>query len=495
VVFDEFASTLAPVAAANAPYRSLVLQEIESGSLMRRALETYKARDTECVGSLAWTTGAVRDFVAEVFEQKGLSAPSDAQIYELFLQFDQDSSWSLTVNECLCLADAAFRTVFLYPEAELEPAAEAERAQLTRGITVEFPLEAPVVSTTGTPKQGTSRQGSFAGSSAPAQVTTEQLQPQPVMKVREIVAEPVTKYAEVITEPLQPQTVTKYAEVISEPLTPHPVTKYAEVISEPLQPRLVTTRSAESSAPTSPVPVRAKVLERGLAPSGSSTPKLSTAPRVVKAQEVRKAESPKAAAVPVRISSYTPSGIQGLGTPGGISGMGTPGGAGTPSLPPRMAQVLEPAAMAPRRVQASSSTTVGTGSIAGEAARPAVIASTSASAAPTASPARTYTVQSGNSIEAAPTATVTRQSSYTRAEVLSSRGEGLGSYGAPSLAPRSVTPLQAEPLAPRRISSYSPPAAEILTPSRAPAKADPALSSASAQGMKRLDPARVSQRR
>lgn len=110
VNFDgELGQALRRFAPIDADRRNIIGKAIEDGDLARRTLEIYKAHDRDDSGCLEWNNGEVRDFVATVFQEFGLSRPGEAEIYLVYRKFDQDSNMRLDAQECLCLADATLR--------------------------------------------------------------------------------------------------------------------------------------------------------------------------------------------------------------------------------------------------------------------------------------------------------------------------------------------------------------------------------------------------
>lgn len=85
---------------------------IESGSLLRDALEIYRTCDRDGNGVLDWSNGEVRDFISAVFQRHGLYPPTMDQCFDLFNMFDLDRNRRLDVQECLCLVDAVYRAIF-----------------------------------------------------------------------------------------------------------------------------------------------------------------------------------------------------------------------------------------------------------------------------------------------------------------------------------------------------------------------------------------------
>eukprot|EP00927_Polykrikos_kofoidii_P018314 TRINITY_DN18474_c0_g2_i1.p1 TRINITY_DN18474_c0_g2~~TRINITY_DN18474_c0_g2_i1.p1 ORF type:complete len:1068 (+),score=137.42 TRINITY_DN18474_c0_g2_i1:92-3295(+) len=112
VDIHECAHELKAVAAANAQHRARMIPAIESGDLVRRTVGTYTACDRDLNGFLSWNDGEIRDFIAAVFQQHGLTTPSLQQMFQLYQKFDADRNTVLDARECLCLVDALLRAVF-----------------------------------------------------------------------------------------------------------------------------------------------------------------------------------------------------------------------------------------------------------------------------------------------------------------------------------------------------------------------------------------------
>jgi len=112
VNFHEVAPMLGPNVAANASHRTRMIPTIESGDAAGRTLATYAACDRDLNGILAWGNGEIRDFIAEVFQQHGLSPPTESQMFALFRKFDLDRNSVLSARECMCLVDAMLRALF-----------------------------------------------------------------------------------------------------------------------------------------------------------------------------------------------------------------------------------------------------------------------------------------------------------------------------------------------------------------------------------------------
>lgn len=121
VNFAEFAPSFSHVAAANAPHVPRIVPSIENGDVVRQTLRLYIACDHDLSGRLSWQNGEVQDFLTHVFDQYGLSSPSEQQMYELYRKFDSDRNTVLYARECLCLVDALFRAIFYLADTTRAP--------------------------------------------------------------------------------------------------------------------------------------------------------------------------------------------------------------------------------------------------------------------------------------------------------------------------------------------------------------------------------------
>ncbi|CAE8657097.1 unnamed protein product, partial [Polarella glacialis] len=112
LVFESLSSVMASLAADNAHHRDRIVKEVESGQLMQSLLRTYQVFDLERCGRLAWGRGQLRDFVQAAFQEAGLRAPAESQIYQVYTFFDPDRQMFLCARDCLCLVDALLRAAF-----------------------------------------------------------------------------------------------------------------------------------------------------------------------------------------------------------------------------------------------------------------------------------------------------------------------------------------------------------------------------------------------
>mmetsp|Transcript_53245 Transcript_53245/g.99922 ORF Transcript_53245/g.99922 Transcript_53245/m.99922 type:complete len:1094 (-) Transcript_53245:120-3401(-) len=118
VYLPEFVPMMSQVAAQNASQRDRILQEIESGYHMHLLLRACSVRNWDLHGGLSWESGEIATLVSMLFEDLGLVPPRDAQIYPIYSKFSADRGTELDMRECLCVADATLRAVFLQPQPE-----------------------------------------------------------------------------------------------------------------------------------------------------------------------------------------------------------------------------------------------------------------------------------------------------------------------------------------------------------------------------------------
>ncbi|CAE8589421.1 unnamed protein product, partial [Polarella glacialis] len=119
---------LRSLANVSALQRGRMIKAVESGELLKVALQTFRSCDRDRSGSLTWNNGEIRNFIGQVLQQFGMAVPTEAQIYELYSLFDADDSASLDVREGVCLVDAAVRAAFHGSELASEELPEAARA-------------------------------------------------------------------------------------------------------------------------------------------------------------------------------------------------------------------------------------------------------------------------------------------------------------------------------------------------------------------------------
>lgn len=112
VNIQELSACFTPAAALYAPHRARILPAIESGELVRQTMRIYTACDRDRNGTLSWNNGEIRNFIATVFAQHGLTPPSEQQTMMLFQRFDTDHNGVLDARECLFMVDALFRSIF-----------------------------------------------------------------------------------------------------------------------------------------------------------------------------------------------------------------------------------------------------------------------------------------------------------------------------------------------------------------------------------------------
>lgn len=110
VRFADFSSS-ATAAGLNQPFLERMADVLERGELARIAVDVYNMNDRQKRGYLAWSGGEIFDFVAQVFQHFEFSAPSEAQIYEVYTKFDTRRDMLLEEDKCHCLVDAMFRAI------------------------------------------------------------------------------------------------------------------------------------------------------------------------------------------------------------------------------------------------------------------------------------------------------------------------------------------------------------------------------------------------
>lgn len=114
VDLSELSSNLKSAAAASSSMqRARAAQALDGREHAGRLLDAYCRADKERTGMLTWGNGEIRDFVATVFQQRGLAPPTETQMYAVYTIFDKDRAMRLEARECLCLADALLRATLL----------------------------------------------------------------------------------------------------------------------------------------------------------------------------------------------------------------------------------------------------------------------------------------------------------------------------------------------------------------------------------------------
>ncbi|CAE8617366.1 unnamed protein product [Polarella glacialis] len=109
--FLELGPGLAAMALENAPHWLRIREALESGSLLRRAFQSFRSCDRTRCGVLTWEDGQIMDFVNTVFRrQEGLSPPTADQTFPVYLRFSGSREGRLDARDCLCLVDALLRS-------------------------------------------------------------------------------------------------------------------------------------------------------------------------------------------------------------------------------------------------------------------------------------------------------------------------------------------------------------------------------------------------
>ncbi|CAE6958513.1 rsc5 [Symbiodinium natans] len=109
----DFTSNFHDTAEANAPNISRIKASLENLSLLKEALELFRACDRERRGYLSWEAGEIQSFISRVFMKQGLVPPRQEQIRSLFAAFDLDGNGRLEPRECVCMVDALARAIIL----------------------------------------------------------------------------------------------------------------------------------------------------------------------------------------------------------------------------------------------------------------------------------------------------------------------------------------------------------------------------------------------
>jgi hypothetical protein len=112
ITFADFSRELESVASLNSMHYQRACHIVETGTLVRAALEVFKECDCDRRGSLSWDDDSIYNFVARVFKNAEFDSPTKAQISPLFQAFDRDKSSYLGSSECLCLVDSLVRSMF-----------------------------------------------------------------------------------------------------------------------------------------------------------------------------------------------------------------------------------------------------------------------------------------------------------------------------------------------------------------------------------------------
>eukprot|EP00927_Polykrikos_kofoidii_P043895 TRINITY_DN37995_c0_g1_i1.p1 TRINITY_DN37995_c0_g1~~TRINITY_DN37995_c0_g1_i1.p1 ORF type:complete len:955 (-),score=139.34 TRINITY_DN37995_c0_g1_i1:186-2627(-) len=82
---------------------------LETGTLLRSVLQTYRAFDRELCGSLSWDELEIVKFLVAVFRQNSFEPFAEDKVRPVFELFAKDGNTFLEARECLCLADALLR--------------------------------------------------------------------------------------------------------------------------------------------------------------------------------------------------------------------------------------------------------------------------------------------------------------------------------------------------------------------------------------------------
>jgi hypothetical protein len=114
--FIEHATIFGTVISANSAHRVRMVSLIETGEHLKATMKTYRDCDKDGNGRLTWNNGEIRDFITACFHQHGLYAPSEEQIYGMYVKFDKDKNNALDMRECLEMVDALFRSTFIVHE-------------------------------------------------------------------------------------------------------------------------------------------------------------------------------------------------------------------------------------------------------------------------------------------------------------------------------------------------------------------------------------------
>lgn len=111
VVFDELAPAFAPTSASCSDRLADIAQAVESGAVLRNALEAIQSTDRGQMGSLSYTDGSIHEMISTVFQRLDLLPPSDDLLQLVYMKFDLDGTMALDLHCCMCLADALARAL------------------------------------------------------------------------------------------------------------------------------------------------------------------------------------------------------------------------------------------------------------------------------------------------------------------------------------------------------------------------------------------------
>jgi len=141
LLLSDYGTILSPVASANGPQRFRMLQSIQDRAFLRSLFRTYEACDVHGRGYLTWQNYSIHDFIVDAFRRLQLSPPNEGQTYRLFAAFDVSHKMMLNARECLCLADAIFRAIFIRPPKQSIRQAE----EWVAGVAAWQPISTPVL--------------------------------------------------------------------------------------------------------------------------------------------------------------------------------------------------------------------------------------------------------------------------------------------------------------------------------------------------------------
>eukprot|EP00929_Paragymnodinium_shiwhaense_P117559 TRINITY_DN8832_c0_g1_i2.p1 TRINITY_DN8832_c0_g1~~TRINITY_DN8832_c0_g1_i2.p1 ORF type:complete len:1140 (-),score=297.99 TRINITY_DN8832_c0_g1_i2:148-3567(-) len=108
----ELSPWLAAISLLNFNHRPRMVRAIETGDLLRLALEVFCTLDEQREGSFAWAGGGVQAFLVDVFKRCELLPPTEGQLYPVLKRFGAGAGGRLDAIGCLCLLDAICRVTF-----------------------------------------------------------------------------------------------------------------------------------------------------------------------------------------------------------------------------------------------------------------------------------------------------------------------------------------------------------------------------------------------
>lgn len=106
---QDLAPELASFTAASLQHRERLQEDLQSGRFLQAAMRVFDSADKQGVGKLTWSRGQLVDFVRAVFQGVGLEAPDEAQIYQVYTNFDPGRQMFLSSQGCLCLVEILAR--------------------------------------------------------------------------------------------------------------------------------------------------------------------------------------------------------------------------------------------------------------------------------------------------------------------------------------------------------------------------------------------------